>query len=271
MIQKKIGFIGLGRMGKPMAKNLIKGEYELTVYDVINETVEEMVKLGAKKAANPKEVAGASEVIITMVRDDAQTEMVMWGEQGVLEGIRPDSTIIITSTVSPSLCQKVAREASGSGVKVLDAPVSGAVPRAEAGTLSIMVGGDESVFKEVRPILEKMGRDIFYVGNIGMGQVAKMANNLALANSLSSAAESISFATRFGVQLDKILEILNKSTGNSLVVENWHYIRQRPMALLYKDVQLAFQEAQKMGIELPLGSVSLSKLRKQVEGDEDVK
>ena len=266
-MEARIGFIGLGRMGKPMAKNLIKGKYELTVYDVVNEAVEEMVQLGAKKAANPKELAGACEVIITMVRDDAQTEMVMWGEGGILEGIKAGSTIIITSTVSPSLCQKIAREASGKGVKVLDAPVSGAIPRAEAGTLTLMVGGNESLFGEVRPILEMMGTDIFYIGDIGMGQVAKLANNLALANSLRSGAESVNFATRFGVQLDKILEILNKSTGNSWVIEHWHYITQRPMDLLYKDVQLAFQEAKKMGIELPLGSVSLSELRKQVQGE----
>lgn len=266
MIQAKIGFIGLGRMGKPMAKNLTKGRYEITVYDVVNEAVEEMVELGAKRAVNSKEVARACEVIISMVRDDTQTEMVMWGEGGIFEGIKPGSTIIITSTASPSLCQKIAREASGRGAKVLDAPVSGAVPRAEAGTLSLMVGGNESLFEEVRPILETMGKDIFYVGDIGMGQVAKLANNLALANSLSSAVESINFATKFGVQLDKILKILNKSTGNSWVIEHWHYMTQRPMDLLYKDVQLAFQEADKMGIELPLGSVSLSELRKQVQG-----
>ena len=144
----KVGFLGLGEMGKGMAKNLITRGCDLTVFDVREEPVNELKQMGAKTAGTPSDLAAASEVIFTMVRDDAQTEEVMWGKDGILEGIKSGSTIIIVSTASPSLCQRLAKEAGKNGVGVLDAPVSGAKAGAEAGTLTLMIGGDTSLVKK---------------------------------------------------------------------------------------------------------------------------
>jgi len=134
-LKTKVGFIGLGDMGKGMAKNLLAKGFDLTVYDIRQEPVDELKQLGARQAQNPKELAAATEVVFSMVRDYAQTQDVMWGKDGVLDGISHGSTIIITSSVSPSLCQRLAKEASKKGVGVLDSPVSGARAGAEAGQL----------------------------------------------------------------------------------------------------------------------------------------
>ena len=151
----KVGFIGLGEMGKGMAKNLVTKGFDLTVYDVKLEPVNELKQMGAKAAKSPKELAAATDVIFTMVRDDAQTDEVLLGRDSVFEGIKSGSTIIISSTISPSLCQRIDREASKKGVGVLDVPVSGSKAGAEAGTLTLMMGGDEAQVKKMEPEMHR--------------------------------------------------------------------------------------------------------------------
>ncbi|MBI2867814.1 MAG: NAD(P)-dependent oxidoreductase [Chloroflexi bacterium] len=263
---KKVGFIGLGSMGKPMAKRLVAAGFPLTVCGhTRREPVEEMKMLGAKEVKTPKEVAQASEVIITMVRDDAQTEKVIRGEAGVMDGIKSGSAIIIMSTVSATLCQQIAGEASTKGVAVLDSPVSGGTPAAEAGTLTFMVGGSEGVLSDCRPVLEAMGKNIFHLGDLGMGQAAKLANNtIALAN-VFVATEGLSLGTRAGIKQERLLELIRVSTGNSWVIQHWELIASlkkahRPggsLDMMYKDIALALDLAKELHVDLPLAALTM--------------
>ena len=161
---KKIGFIGVGIMGKPMAYNLITAGYPLIVHDINPEPVDELVGLGAERGSSPADVAKRSEIVITMLPDSPDVEKVVLGEKGVLEGINPGSVIIDMSSISPIVARKAAEEAKKRGVEMLDAPVSGGEPGAIKGTLAIMVGGDSSTFEECKELLGKMGGSITYVG-----------------------------------------------------------------------------------------------------------
>ncbi|NIM05045.1 MAG: NAD(P)-binding domain-containing protein, partial [Armatimonadetes bacterium] len=175
---KKLGFIGLGNMGKGMALNLVKAGYPLTVHDIRPEPVQELVKAGAKAAPSPRELAENSEVVITIVTSSPHVEQIMFGDNGVLAGMKKGGIIIDMSTIDPIVTRKVAEAAAGKGIDMLDAPVSGAPPKAADGTLSIMVGGKKEIFDQCKPILEVMGENIFHVGDVGMGEVVKLANNL---------------------------------------------------------------------------------------------
>lgn len=258
----KIGFIGLGEMGKGMAKNLVTRGYDLTVYDVRQVLVKELEQLGAKGASSIEELAAATEVIFSMVRDDAQTQEVMWGKDGVLDVIHKGSAIILTSTVSPSLCQNLAKDAGKKEVGVLDSPVSGAKARAEAGTLTLMVGGEPSLFEKMKPILQAVGTNIFYLGDFGMGQVGKMANNMILFGSMAATTEGFAFAVKAGIPLRTVIEFVKVSTGNTWVAQNWEVFAtlkkdHSPTATLntmYKDLNLALAYAKELNIDLPLCS-----------------
>lgn len=258
----KVGFVGLGEMGKGMAKNLVTKGFDLTVYDVSEEPVKELKQLGAKEAKSLKELAATTDVIFSMVRDDAQTEAVMWGKDGILDGIRSGSTIIINSTLTPSLVQKLAADAAKKGVGVLDSPVSGARTKAEAGTLTLLVGGDESLFKKMEPILKVVGQNIFYMGSVGMGEVAKLANNMILFSSMASTTEGLAFAVKAGFPVKTILDFINVSTGVNWAAQNWELMTSfkkdhSPLAtlnLMYKDLNLGLKYAKEIGVELPLAS-----------------
>ncbi|GAI93767.1 unnamed protein product, partial [marine sediment metagenome] len=164
MMEKRVGFIGLGIMGMPMARNLIKAGLEVVVHDRTISKVEQMVSEGAKKADSPKELAEESPVVITIVSDTPDVESVILGENGIIEGIKADSVVIDMSTISPQATQKIAARLREKGVYMLDAPVSGGEQGAVNGTLSIMVGGDAKIFKRCQPILEAMGKNIIHVG-----------------------------------------------------------------------------------------------------------
>lgn len=173
---KKVGFIGLGAMGKPMATNLLKKGFPLTVFDIRKDPLEELVSLGAKPAGSPKEVAEVSDVIITMLPSSPDVEAVILGKEGVMEGIREGSIVIDMSTISPTTTKKIGNVLSGKGVRVIDAPVARTVKAAVEGKLAIFVGGDGEVFEECRPILEAMGSDIYHVG----GSVAEKSSRLSI-------------------------------------------------------------------------------------------
>jgi 3-hydroxyisobutyrate dehydrogenase len=211
---KKLGFIGLGNMGKPMATNLVKAGYPLTVHDLRPEAVRDLVAIGAAAAGSPREVAEKSEVVITMVTSSPQVEQVMFGPDGVLAGMRSGATIIEMSTIDPTVTRKVAAAAAEKGIEMLDAPVSGAPPKAADGTLSIMVGGKKEVFERCRDILEVLGEKIFHVGDVGMGEVVKLANNLIGAVCGIAVCEGFLFGTRLGADPKTLFEVISASAGN---------------------------------------------------------
>ena len=271
MGQKMIGFIGLGDMGKPMAKSLLKGGFGVVVCGhVSKEPVEEMRALGAVVVDSPKEVAEASEVIIVCVRDTAQTDEVIrggkgfWEGKGIWQGIKRGSTLIVSGTVEPSYCQKLFAEGKEKGIDVLDCPVSGARTRAEEGTLSILCGGDEAVFERCRPIFEAMGRDIFYLGGPGMGQAFKLVNNYIGIVTSFTTSEGIAIGLKAGLDLNRMLEVIKVSTGNNSTVQRWDLMMARRkehdeniggsnIRIQYKDVGLAVKFAKELGVPATIG------------------
>jgi len=199
-----------------------------------------------------------------MVRDDAQTNEVIRGKNGLMEGLKSGSTIVISSTVSPSLCQSLAKEADKKGVGVLDCPVSGAKAGAEAGTLTLMVGGDENVFKKVEPILQAVSKNIFYLGGSGMGEVAKLANNMITFTSIAATTEGLAYGVKAGISLETILELIKVSTGNTWAAQAWDALTvlkedhsaTASLHLVYKDLKLGVGYAKEIGVDLPLISQS---------------
>lgn len=220
MVKKKIGFIGLGAMGKHMAKNLIKAGYDLTVHDLIPQPIEEIVCLGAKKARSPAETAKGIEVIITMLPADDEVKAVALGPEGVLEGARKGSVFIDMSSIAPHTSKYVASEAQKKGIKFLDAPVSGGTTGAEKGTLTIMVGGEKTLLDEHMEILQAMGKTIYHVGDVGMGETAKMVNQMLLGINLAGIAEAFVMGTKLGVAPEVLYKVIRASSGNSFLIDN---------------------------------------------------
>jgi len=215
---EKLGFIGLGHMGKGMALNLVKAGYPLTVHDIRPEPVQELVKAGARAAGNPRQVAENSEVVITMVTSSPHVEKIMFGPDGVIAGLKKGNTIIDMSTIDPIVTRKVAAAAAEKGIDMLDAPVSGAPPKAADGTLSIMVGGKKEVFARCRPVLEVMGEKIIHAGDTGMGEVVKLANNLAAAINGVGVFEAFLFGVKLGADPKVLYEVISASSGGSWIL-----------------------------------------------------
>jgi len=256
-VTEKVGFIGLGEMGKPMAKRILSHGHELTVFDVVPAAVDELVQSGAKAVGTPKEVAAASNTVITMVRDTAQSESVILGPNGVMEGANPGSTIIVMSSVLPSFVKKLAKLGKEKGVDVLDAAVTGAKMGAESGTLTIMAGGSPDLLERHRSVLETMGK-IVHCGEVGNGQVVKITNNMALYNNLLACREAIEFGKKNGVSEDLLIEVMKQGTGNSWVVQNWQFtnpdgkIGPAHWGIPRKDLQMAKDVAGESGHAIPI-------------------
>lgn len=217
---REIGFIGLGAMGSPMSKNLMKKGYKLTVYDIVKERMEASVNLGAEAARSSKEVAERSEVIITMVPSSPHVREVILGKGGVIEGVKKGSVVIDMSTIDPLTTREMAKILLDKGVKMLDAPVARGVAAAMAGTLAIFVGGEREVYEKCKDILSAMGTDIHYVGGIGAGEVVKIVNNLILATTMCSLAEALVLGVKAGVEPGVLVNALSQGSGNSFVLEN---------------------------------------------------
>jgi len=216
---KSIGFIGLGVMGKPMALNLISAGYQLIVYDIRKEAMEELEQKGAQKGISAAELGARSEVIITMLPDSPQVEEVILGKHGVLEGAQKGAIIIDMSSIAPKTAEKIAGEASRKGVEMLDAPVSGGEPGAINGTLSIMVGGKEEVFEKAREILMTMGGSALLMGEIGAGNITKLANQIMVAVHLAALSEAMVFAEKAGVDSEKVFHAIRGGLAGSSVLE----------------------------------------------------
>ncbi len=260
MQYKNIGFIGLGEMGKPMAKCLAKGGFRLTVFDVRRTVVDELVEVGAAGANSPKEVAEKSQVVITMVNDNRQTDQVLFGPAGAWEGLKKGSVLIMTSTLDPLYCQGIQRKAEEIGVEVLDAPVSGAKIGAESGSLTFMVGGDKKVVDACQPIFQVMGKKVFHMGGVGSGLAIKLLNNIICTITIAGASEAIAVGLEAGVDLNKMLEVMKSSTGSSWVIDHWEFIagliKDRPENLHFgKDANLALSFGKGMGKAMPIAEM----------------
>ena len=255
----QVGFIGLGIMGKPMAKNLLKAGYALTVHNRSSEPAEELAAEGAAIAGSAKEVAQSTEVIITMLPDSPDSELVALGENGILAGAREGSVIIDMSSISPLVSQKIASEASRRNIDMLDAPVSGGEPGAIAGTLAIMVGGKESVFEERRPILEVMGRSVVRVGDVGAGNFVKLANQIIVAANIEAIGEAFTLAQKAGIDPELVFNAIRAGLAGSNALEakapmimDRNFNPGFRIRLHQKDLQNALLTGKELGVPLPV-------------------
>ncbi len=259
---QRIGFIGLGIMGKPMARNLLKAGYSLTVYSRKPEAVEAMITEGAQGAQSPREVGECADVVITMVTDTPDVQQVVLGSEGVLGGLQPGSTIIDMSAISPTVTREIATTTQSKGVHFLDAPVSGGEGGAIAGTLSIMVGGEASVFDACLPMFQAMGKNIIHVGPSGSGQLVKLCNQIAVAVTNLAMSEALIFAAKAGVNLERMHQAISGGAAGSWQLSNLApRIFQRDFApgfmvkLQQKDLRLVLQEADRLRLALPATSL----------------
>ncbi len=257
----KIGFIGLGIMGKPMAKNLIKAGYELTVYDVVTASVDDVVAAGAEKGTSCKDVAAKSEVIITMLPNSPHVKTAVLGKDGVIEGIKPGSILIDMSSIAPLASKEIEAEVAKKGAVMLDAPVSGGEPKAIEGTLAIMVGGDEAAFEKVKDILLKMGSSAVHIGEIGSGNVAKLANQIVVALNIAAVSEAFTLASKAGVDPEKVYKAIRGGLAGSTVMDakvpmmlEGNFKPGFRIELHIKDLNNALETGHEVGVPLPLTS-----------------
>jgi len=257
-LNEKVGFIGLGIMGRPMALNLGRAGYDLFVHARWQESMEPLVATGAITCASPAEVARQADIVVTMVADTPDVEQVILGRHGVLEGVRAGSVVVDMSTISPSATRTMAKHLRERGAQMLDAPVSGGEAGAIDGVLSIMVGGTEAIFERVLPLFEVMGRNIVHVGGNGAGQVCKACNQIAISQTIAGVAEAILMARASGVDPAKVRASLLGGFANSKVLEihgqrmiEANYEPGFKAGLHQKDLRIVLEAAHELGIALP--------------------
>ncbi|MDP3767669.1 MAG: 2-hydroxy-3-oxopropionate reductase [Dehalococcoidia bacterium] len=257
-----IGFIGLGIMGRPMAKNLLKAGYPLIVASRSRPPVDDVVSAGAKAATSPRDVAGQCDVLITMLPNSPDVELVALGKNGIIEGARSGLTYVDMSTISPIVSQKAGKALAGKGVTMLDAPVSGGEKGAIDGALSIMVGGDKAVFESVLPIFQAMGKTITLLGPLGFGGFTKLANQIIVALNLTALAEALTLAKKAGLDRELTLTALAGGLAGSKCLDqkkpNYLSNTYNPgfkIDLHYKDLGLIMESARALGVPLPATAV----------------
>jgi 2-hydroxy-3-oxopropionate reductase len=216
---KNIGFIGLGIMGKPMAKNLLKAGYKLVVYDINAEPMKELVEAGAKEGKSSQDVASQSEVIITMLPNSPEVKAAVLGEKGVIYGARSVRILVDMSSISPIAAKEISRKLKQKGIAMLDAPVSGGEPKAIEGTLAIMVGGPQEAFDSVKDILSVMGASVKLVGDIGSGNITKLANQIIVALNIAAMSEAMVLAVKAGVDPEKVYQAIRGGLAGSTVLD----------------------------------------------------
>ena len=215
----KVGFVGLGIMGKPMAKNLLKAGYELVVNDLNQSAVDEVVGCGAKSAPNGAAVAKECGVIITMVPNSPHVRAAVLGENGVAEGAKPGTVLIDMSSIDPTESKAIGQELAKKGIDMLDAPVSGGEPKAIDGTMSVMVGGKKELFDKYYDLLMAMAGSVVYVGELGSGNVAKLANQIVVAVNIAAVAEALTFAKKAGTDPEKVYQAIRGGLAGSTVMD----------------------------------------------------
>ncbi len=271
MTKPRIGFIGLGIMGKPMCANLIKAGYSLTVWNRSQPGIDTVVGYGATAGESPADVAAKSDIIITIVTDSPDVEKVILGPNGVLEGVQPGSVVIDMSTISPSVTREVAAALLEKDVEMLDAPVSGGDVGAKAGTLSIMVGGKDEVFERCLPVFQAMGKNIVHIGPNGAGQTCKLCNQIAVAVNMLAGCEAIMFAAKNGIDPKKMLDAISAGAAGSWMISNLgprivngDFAPGFMIKLAQKDLRLVLETANEIQLPLP-GTALMNQVWRAVE------
>ncbi|MDQ7820687.1 MAG: 2-hydroxy-3-oxopropionate reductase [Armatimonadota bacterium] len=262
MNRERIGFIGLGIMGKPMARNLLRAGFPLTVHNRSRAPVEEMVAAGARDGGSPRGVAEASDIVITMLPDSPDVQQVVLGPDGVLEGLRADGVLVDMSTISPLVTREIAQAVRARGAHMLDAPVSGGERGAIEATLSIMVGGPAEVVARVRPVFEALGKNIVHIGDIGAGQVAKACNQIVVALTIQAVSEALTLAAKAGVDPARVRQALLGGFAQSRVLElhgqrmlDRNFTPGFRVRLHQKDLNIALSAGKSLGVPLPATAV----------------
>lgn len=258
----KIGFIGLGIMGKPMARNLLKAGYGLVVSDINPVVVEELVSLGAKSAGSASEVASKTTTIITMLPNSPQVKEVVLGNNGLIEGASEGSVLIDMSSIAPLASREIAKALSAKGIEMLDAPVSGGEPKAIEGTIAVMAGGKKEIFDANYDVMMAMAGSVVYVGEIGAGNIAKLCNQIIVALNISAVSEALVLATKAGVSPDLVYQAIRGGLAGSTVMD-----AKAPMImdrkfdpgfridLHIKDLSNVIETSHEVGAPLPLSSL----------------
>ena len=265
----KVGMIGLGGMGKPIAECVLRAGFELTVADLREEPVKALAILGAGAAGTPREVASASDLVLASLPSNEASERVALGADGVLEGAKPGDVYIDTSTIGPKVMTTIARRFSPRGVEVLDAPVSGGMLQRKEGTLTVMVGGEASTVARAMPVLEAFGGRVIHVGGVGAGAAAKLVNNLTMATNAVAAMEALVLGAKAGLDLEKLRDVISTSSGASqsfdflselVLTESAEpapgALASRSMRTVIKDVKLATDLAKELSVPLFHGSAT---------------
>jgi 2-hydroxy-3-oxopropionate reductase len=276
---ERIGFIGLGIMGKPMSKNLLKAGYQLVVYDLNEPAVAEIVRAGAEAGTSAKDVASKSEVIITMLPNSPHVKEAVLGQDGVIDGAQEDSIVIDMSSIAPLVSREVGEKLAAQKIRFMDAPVSGGEPKAIEGTLSIMVGGKEADFEECLPILQCMGNSVVLCGDIGAGNVTKLANQIIVAINIAAMSEALVLATKAGVDPDIIYKAIRGGLAGSTVLD-----AKAPLVMArkfdpgfrinlhIKDLNNIMETGHELGVPLPLSASvmeMMQALKVDGHGDKD--
>ena len=254
----KLGFIGLGIMGMPMAGHLLAAGNTVYVYDVVSESIKELASKGAVACSNSKEVAQKSNIIFIMVPDTPDVEAVLFGKDGVAEGVKSGSIVVDMSSISPIATKEFAQKLGALGVKMLDAPVSGGQVGAQNATLSIMVGGKPEVFEQIKPYFEIMGKNIVHIGDNGDGQTCKVANQMVVGMTIEAVSEALLFASKTGADPAKVREALLGGFAQSRILDlHGQRMLERKFAPGFrirhqqKDLNNALEVARKLGLSLP--------------------
>jgi 3-hydroxyisobutyrate dehydrogenase len=265
-MKEKVGFIGLGAMGGPMAKNLLKDGYPLTVYDIVASRMKTLLEAGAVGASSCKEVAENADVIVTMLPSSPHVREAVLGKRGVIEGVREKSILIDMSTIDPVTTREIEKKLSNMKVEMIDAPVARGVAAAVAGTLAIFIGGDKETFEKCRPILLSMGKDLDYVGEIGAGEVVKLINNLILSINVCALAEGLVLGIKAGVKPDVLFKALSQGSADSFALQN-HFRKfvykgkfekdVFPVEYIMKDINLAMKTAESVHVPQYFGALAL--------------
>lgn len=266
----KVGFVGLGNMGGPMAKNLLQQGFELKGYDIVPQLLDEAVKLGAVACDSAKDAATEVDVFISMLPASKHVQKLYLGDEGVLSCLQPETLVIDCSTIAPTVSQEVSNAAKKSGIAMIDAPVSGGVGGAVAGTLTFIVGGGSAPLEQARPLLEAMGTNIFHAGESGAGQVAKVCNNMLLSVLMAGTAEALQLGVDNGLDPAVLSEIMRKSSGGNWALEVYNpypgvmdgvpasreYEGGFLVDLMIKDLGLAMESALAVGASTPMGALA---------------
>lgn len=264
----KVGFIGVGHMGGPMCRNIIKGGHDVVVFDLNAASVKACTDLGARAGVSPKDVAAQSDVVMTSLPMPKDVEAVALGPNGIIEGVKQGTVYIDLSTNSPVMIRKISAALAPKGVITLDAPVSGGAIGAEKKTIAIMVGGDRAAYDRCMPVFESFGQNISHLGDLGSGAIAKIVNNMIAFSNMAAAAEGLMLGAMAGIDPEALNQVIRNSSGNSMSYRgvayktlNGDWTPSFTIDLAYKDLHLALELADELGMPLPLSAQTHNLMR----------